>query len=139
MQWTPGPNAGFSAPDTPNLWLPLASDYQTVNVERQLADPASILSLYRRLLAYRKATPALQWGSYQAVDGVPDDCYVYRRRAGDQRVLVALNFSGRDQRIAVADQGKGSVVISTHMDRAETIQLADFVLRGDEGIVIVIE
>jgi alpha-glucosidase len=134
MQWTSGPNAGFSAPDTPKLWLSLAADYQTVNVERQLADPTSILSLYRRLLAYRKATPALQWGGYQAVDGMPDDCYVYRRQAGDQRVLVALNFSDRDQRIAVAGQGK--VIISTHMDRAGTIHLADFALRGDEGIVV---
>jgi alpha-glucosidase len=134
MQWTPGPNAGFSAPDTPKLWLPLASDYQAVNVERQLADPTSILSLYRRLLAYRKATPALQWGSYQPVDGVPDDCFVYQRQAGDQRVLVALNFSDCDQRIAVAGQGR--VVISTLMDRAGTIHLANFVLRGDEGIVV---
>ena len=134
MQWTSGPNAGFSAPDTPKLWLPLASDYQAVNVERQLADPRSILSLYRRLLAYRKATPALQWGSYQAVDGAPDDCFVYRRRAGDQRVLVALNFSDRDQRIAVAGQGK--VAISTSMDRTGTIHLAGFVLRGNEGIVV---
>jgi alpha-glucosidase len=136
MQWTPGPNAGFSAPDTPKLWLPLASDYQTANVERQLADPASILNLYRRLLAYRKATPALQWGSYQAVDGVPDDCFAYWRQAGDQRVLVALNFSGQERRLRLPEQGQGKVVISTHMDRAETIHLADFVLRADEGIVI---
>ncbi len=134
MQWTPGLNAGFSAPDTPKLWLPLASDYQVVNVERQLADPTSILNLYRRLLAYRKATPALQWGSYQAVDGVPDDCYVYLRQAGDKRVLVALNFSNRDQRIAVAGQGR--VVLSTLMDRTGTLHLTDFVLRGDEGIVV---
>ncbi len=135
MQWTPGLNAGFSAPDTPKLWLPLASDYQVVNVERGLADPASILNLYCRLLAYRKATPALQWGSYLAVEGAPDDCYVYLRQAGDQRVLVALNFSDRDQRIAaMASQGK--VVISTLMDRTGTIHLNDFVLRGDEGIVV---
>jgi alpha-glucosidase len=138
MQWTPGLNAGFSAPDTPKLWLPLASDYQIVNVECQLADPASILSLYRRLLAYRKATPALQWGNYQAVDGMPDDCYVYLRQAGDQRILAALNFSDRDQRIVVAGHGKGKVVISTLMDRTGTIHLTDFILRGDEGIVVVL-
>ena len=66
MQWISGPNAGFSAPETPELWLPLASDYQEVNVERQLEDPSSILSLHRCLLAYRKATPALKWGELPA-------------------------------------------------------------------------
>jgi alpha-glucosidase len=136
MQWTPGPNAGFSTPDTPKLWLPLASDYQTANVERQLADPASILNLYRRLLAYRKATPALQWGSYQAVDGVPDDCFAYRRQAGDQRVLVALNFSGQERQLRLPERGQGKVVISTHMDRTETVDVHHFALRADEGVVI---
>jgi alpha-glucosidase len=136
MQWTPGPNAGFSVPDTPKLWLPLASDYQTVNVERQLADPTSILNLYRRLLAYRRATPALQAGGYQPVDGVPDDCFVYWRQTGDQRVLVALNFSGKERRLRLPERRQGEVVISTHMDRTETIDLHQFALRGDEGIVV---
>jgi alpha-glucosidase len=134
MQWSPEPNAGFSASDTPGLWLPLASDYQQVNVERQLADPTSILSLYRRLLAYRKATPALQWGSYQAVDGVPEACYVFVRQADDQRVLVALNFSDQEQRVALPQWGRGQIVLSTHLDRQEIVALSRLVLRGSEGV-----
>ena len=134
MQWSPEPNAGFSASDTPGLWLPLASDYQQVNVERQLADPTSILSLYRRLLAYRKATPALQWGSYQAVDGVPEACYVFVRQADDQRVLVALNFSDQEQRVALPQWGRGKIVLSTHLDRQEIVALSRLVLRGSEGV-----
>ncbi len=136
MQWTPGPNAGFAAPGVPKLWLPLTSDYRTVNVERQLAEPASLLSLYRRLLAYRKATPALQWGSYRAVDGVPEDCYVYLRQADDWRILVALNFSGQERRLRLPDWGRGKVVISTHLDRTEAVNLGQFTLRGDEGVIV---
>ena len=136
MQWTPDPNAGFSAPDTPRLWLPLAADYQQVNVERQLAEPASILNLYRRLLAYRKATPALRRGSYQAIDGVPEDCCVYLRQADGQRILVALNFSAEERRVTLPGMGQGKVVISTHLDRAETVNLAQLALRGDEGVIV---
>jgi alpha-glucosidase len=133
MQWDARPNAGFS---TVEPWLPVAPDYQQINVERQLADPASILSLYRRLLAYRKATSALQWGSYQAVDGVPKACYVFVRQADEQRVLVALNFSAQDQRVTLPALDSGTIVLSTHLDREETISLGDLVLRGDEGVIV---
>src|SRR5215211_3467911 len=47
MQWDASPNAGFSSPDVKDLWLPLASDYQEVNVESQLNDPYSMLNFYR--------------------------------------------------------------------------------------------
>ena len=139
MQWSPELHAGFSGPQTPRLWLPLATNYQEVNVERQLADPLSSLNLYRRLLAYRRATPALQWGSYQAINGVPEACYVFLRQAIDQRILMALNFSGQRQRMALPALGAGDVVISTHLDRAERVNPGGLVLRPDEGIVVELE
>ncbi|MBX6340831.1 MAG: alpha-amylase, partial [Thermomicrobiaceae bacterium] len=64
MQWEPGPNAGFT---TGEPWLPLADDYQTCNVEVEREDPRSMLSLYRRLIALRRAEPALHVGSYAPV------------------------------------------------------------------------
>jgi alpha-glucosidase len=131
MQWDAGPNAGFS---TVEPWLPVAPNYQQINVEHQLVDPTSILSLYRRLLAYRKATPALQWGNYQAVDGVPEVCYVFVRQADDQHVLVVLNFSDQEQRVALPQWGRGKIVLSTHLDRQETVNLSRLVLRGNEGV-----
>jgi len=136
MQWNAGPNAGFGAPDTPSLWLPLSPDYQQVNVQRQLADPTSILNLYRRLLTYRQATPALQWGSYQALDGVPEGCYAFVRQspADDQRVLIALNFSDQEQRVTLPHWGQGKIVLSTHLDREEVIDLSRLVLRDHEGV-----
>ena len=128
---------------TPQLWLPLAADYQQVNVERQLAAPASMLNLYRRLLAYRRATPALQQGVYQPLDDVPHDCYVYLRQAGAQRVLVALNFSAQERRLDLPALGgggyipQGRIVISTHMDREGTTGLvAGLILRGYEGLIV---
>ena len=133
MQWDAEPNAGFS---TAEPWLPVAPDYEAVNVEAQRAAPTSILNLYRRLLAYRKVTPALQWGSYQAVDGVPRACYVFVRQTDDQRVLIALNFSAQDQRVTLPAHDGGTIVLSTHLDREETISLGDLVLRGHEGVIV---
>ncbi len=134
MQWSPGPNAGFAPPKAPELWLPLAPDYRQVNVEVELDDPTSLLQLYRRLLACRRATPALQRGEYRSLEGGPEDCYLFLRQTEEQRVLVALNFSGQERRVSLAQEDWVPVILSTHLDRAGTIDLSGFVLRGDEGL-----
>jgi glycosidase len=139
MQWSPELHAGFSSPQTPQLWLPLDTNYQEVNVEYELADPLSILNLYRRLLAYRRATPALQWGSYQAMNGVPEACFVFLRQVKDRRILIALNFSSQEQRLALPALGEGAIVISTHLDRAASVNPAQLALRADEGIIVELE
>jgi alpha-glucosidase len=49
MQWTPGPQAGFSS--NPHTWLPVAADHDLVNVESESADPNSLLNWHKRLIA----------------------------------------------------------------------------------------
>ena len=136
MQWMPGPNAGFSAPDTERLWLPLAEDYKIVNVERELADPSSILNLYRRLIALRKQSPALLRGTYRPLDDLPEECYAYLREGGRQRLLVALNLSDQELELALPSPGPGRVVLSTHLAREEEIDPSALDLRGNEGIIV---
>lgn len=137
MQWEAGPNAGFSPSEVKDLWLPLAENYLDVNVATELAQPASILNLYRRLLSYRQATSALQVGDYFPLDSVPKDCFVYLRAGPDGlRVLVALNFSSKDLELHLGELGRGKLVLSTHLDRDGAIDLSSFALRGDEGIVV---
>ena len=71
-----------------NSWLPLAADYRSMNVQSELADPHSVLNLYRKLLQYRKDTSALNAGSYRALDGFPEDSLVFIRQSGGKKVLV---------------------------------------------------
>ena len=65
MQWDDGQNAGFSAAEP---WLPLSEDWPTRNVEGQRSDPASMLTLYRRLLALRRDHAALAVGELSRRD-----------------------------------------------------------------------
>jgi alpha-glucosidase len=133
MQWDAQPNAGFS---TAEPWLPVAPDYKVVNVKAQWADPTSMLNLYRRLIRMRKASPALLSGRYHAVDNVPEGCFAYLREHVEQRMLVALNFSAQERRVALPRLGRGKIVISTHLDRKEAVNLAEFILRDNEGVVV---
>jgi alpha-glucosidase len=96
MQWDPSPNGGFTggAP-----WLPLV-DPQERNAADQLADPDSLLTLYRGLLGVRKTLR----GAF-VLDEVCDDVLSYQR--GVHRIL--LNFANSARHIDPDQQ----VVLST--------------------------
>ncbi len=59
MQWDDGPNAGFSSAEASRLYLPVDPDPARPTVAAQEQDPESTLHLVRRLVALRRATPAL--------------------------------------------------------------------------------
>jgi alpha-glucosidase len=107
-----------------------------VNVSRQLADPSSLLSLYRRLLAYRRSSPALQLGRYEAIDGAPADCYVFIRQAGEDRVLVALNFSDEERTVGLPHDGPTVLALSSEPGRERSEVGPELRIGGHRGVVI---
>jgi alpha-glucosidase len=107
MQWTDGPAAGFTI-GTP--WLPVAEAAKTHNVEKELADPKSILNLYRQLLKLRKNETALREGRYTELNSDDPNVLAYLREDDGQKesVLIALNMS--DQSCTVRfDLGRGNL------------------------------
>ena len=135
MQWDASLNAGFSDVEP---WLPVSGDYATRNVAIQSGDPTSMLNLYRRLLGYRRGSPALYGGSYQPLDVGDDHCFVYLRAAGDERRLIALNFTDEQRCVSVPGEDEGRIAISTHLDREERVSLSGLTLRPHEGVIIVL-
>ena len=140
MQWEAAPGAGFSPAaantDRPEPWLPINPDYRQRNVQAQLADPRSQLSLYRRLLQLRRSSPALHTGSYRPAAGAPEGTYIYYRSNGEQEFLVALNFAAAEVMLQLEDARSGRLLLSTELDREESVRLSRCALRAHEGIVI---
>jgi alpha-glucosidase len=134
MQWEAGPHAGFSDVEP---WLPLSADFATRNVAQQSADPQSLLSLYRRLLWYRKQQPALFGGSYRPIDVTAPDCFVFAREAGDTRLIIALNFAAEERRVTIDGEKPGAIVLSTYLDREERRASTSLTLRPSEGVIMV--
>ena len=90
-----------------------------------------MLSLYRRLTWFRRGCNALSRGDYAAIDGTPLGVFAYIRTFGDERVLVALNFTGGELALTLPEDVRlGEMVISTHADGG-----AAGVLRANEGRV----
>ena len=131
MQWDGSESAGFTDGDP---WLPLASDYRTVNVATQRSDPYSMLSLYRKLIALRRLEPALSVGVHVKAEAI-GDVLVYRRFHEGRWITVALNFSDAPCMLVNAD-GAQDVLISTHLDRKTREATNSVALRANEGIVL---
>ncbi|NIR40093.1 MAG: DUF3459 domain-containing protein, partial [Actinobacteria bacterium] len=51
-----------------------------------------MLSLTKALLALRRAEPGLHAGSYRSLEA-PEGCFAYERGDGEERFVVALNFT----------------------------------------------
>ncbi|MFL5684098.1 MAG: alpha-amylase family glycosyl hydrolase, partial [Chloroflexota bacterium] len=90
MPWKAGRGAGFT---TDRPWLRLGPDADIRNVEAQESDPGSILSLYRRLIALRASTPALQVGSMDVLGGEDGTVVAYTRSTPETTVVVAINVA----------------------------------------------
>jgi alpha-amylase len=119
MQWTSDPSGGFTS-GTP--WEPFQDNYRERNVAAQEGDEASLLNLYRRMIALHRSEPALSRGDFIPLTTSDTSVAAFLRRAGDDAVLVMLNFSA-NQKEGIQINGEAAGVA------AATYQLSS--LHGD--------
>jgi alpha-glucosidase len=106
-----------------------------VNVAAQREDARSMLALYQSIIALRRREPALEVGRYQPLPAEGDVlAYIRVARRNEPSFLVALNLGSRPQRLAAARDG--TVVLSTHLDRANERAARVLELRPDEGLIV---
>jgi alpha-glucosidase len=110
MQWTAGPQAGFST--NPHTWLPIPASYTTVNVAVESKEPDSMLQWYKRLIALRRDSPALHDGSETMLDAGNAHVLSYMRGSGKGAVVVAMNFTGEPETVSLPVAG-GVVTLAT--------------------------
>jgi len=131
MPWDGSRNAGFS-PAAP--WLPLNPDWEMRNVASETTDPASMLSLCRRLIALRRASSALALGAYAPVSA-HDGVLVFERLDDSERVLIALNFTDAPRRTSLP-VGDWRPVCSTASVRQPGNRNGRLELGPDEGMIL---
>ena len=132
MQWDPTPGAGFS---TGTPWLPLV-DPAEANVADQLADPTSLLSLYRRLIAARRSGGALARGEHRSIFGLAEDVLAWRRDTPEERLLILVNMGEPATSIDASRAGPSGEVLIATGDRHGRVELANLELAGLEGLVL---
>ncbi|GLS00210.1 alpha-glucosidase [Brevundimonas denitrificans] len=115
MPWrADAPHAGFS---TTEPWLPVDPRHPPLAVDRQDADPASLLNLTRRLIALRKREPALRLGSLRFLDA-PAPLLAFERRAGDDVLTCVFNLGHAP--VAWTPDGRAAPVEAVNIDGVPT-------------------
>lgn len=122
MLWNEKSNAGFCA-DSARPWLPIAGSFKEINVEKQLAEPHSLLNFYKKVIRLRNETPALHSGSLEiAHDLCNKKILAYYRIANGEKYVILLNMSRARVKNPVNDAG---ILLSTHHQN-EAHQLQPF-------------
>lgn len=95
MQWNSSVNAGFSATDPENLYIPIDSDVNRPTVEKAVNDPDSIYNEVRKLIELRQAHSALKSNGKIEFLYAEKNAYplVYRRYDDNESIIVAINPS----------------------------------------------
>lgn len=92
--WDSTAQAGFST--NASTWLPLATDYLTVNVMAQKTAAFSHLKLFEQLTQIRK-TPTFQTGTFTSY-AIGTNVLAYSRAlTGSDTYIVLLNFGATNQ------------------------------------------
>ncbi len=103
MQWSVDRNGGFSRADPARLFLPAIQDpiygFSAVNVEAQLANPWSLLTWMRRMIAVRRSSPALGRGSLRFLYPSNRKVLAYLRELDGERILCVVNVSRAPQAV----------------------------------------
>ncbi|MGL4177796.1 MAG: alpha-amylase family glycosyl hydrolase [Dermatophilaceae bacterium] len=124
MQWDDGPGAGFSTASPERFYLPLDPDPVRPTVAAQRADEGSLLHLVRRLVALRRATPALGAGGGVDVlhEGYP---FVYRR-GGTHLVVVNPRRDPASAPIPPGWEGARALEVSGVVIRPAQVEVGGF-------------
>ena len=118
MQWTSGPNGGFT---TGWPWLAVNPNADTINAADQAARPDSVLAHTRALIAWRRGSVDLREGDYRDIDPDHEQVFAYRRGG----LLVILNFGRETVRYAVpAEHPVTGAAFGTAEVEGQTVTLA---------------
>lgn len=118
VQWDGSANAGFTS-GTP--WIGIPANHAYVNAADEMADPHSVWSFYRRIIALRKECPVVQAGDVRFLDAASDKVIAYERTldgaaSGPRRLVVACNFGGEDAAALPVDVVDGGSVLIENCD-----------------------
>ena len=105
VQWNGGEGAGFT---TGTPWLQINRNYTDVNFESDMASEDGVRAFYKRMIACRKANPALLSGSFKELYA-KGSVYMFEREEGGERLIAAMNFSGKDEKLPVPVSGSAEI------------------------------
>jgi alpha-glucosidase len=129
IPWTRDADHGWG----PDPWLPFPPDAGIRSAEAQQDDPTSVLHLYRRILAARRASPALRHGTMEVLPSA-EGTLVWHRVQGQDERIVAISFSDDVAELSLG--GSWSVEVTSDGDGGEAGAEAPATIEPDTAIIL---
>jgi len=104
MQWSKGPNAGFTKSTRPVVPVISAGPYgyEHVNAAQQRRDPLSMLNWTERIIRMRKEVPEIGWGDFQIIRTSDNAVLVMRYDWRNNSVLFVHNLAATPREVSFA-------------------------------------
>jgi oligo-1,6-glucosidase len=132
MQWDDTENAGFT---TGTPWLKVNENYKTINAKEAMEDPDSIFHYIQKLIRQRHESEVAVYGDFTEFEAENENLYLYNRSLNGENLLVALNFTGEEQKFTVPAEIQASESKLYISNYPEDDQLGDKVLKPYEAVV----
>ncbi len=117
MQWDESPNGGFTT--AAKAWLTVNPNYKEINAKQALADQNSIYNYFKKMIEFRKKTPAFIYGNYKDLDPQHPTVFAYTRSLGADKYLVVLNLSKDDLAYTLPEGLKAALLALSNLDGKE--------------------
>lgn len=111
MQWDDSENAGFT---TGTPWLKVNENYHMINAKAALADHDSVFYYYQKLIQLRKTHEVIIDGVFVPLLENDENIYAYERQLGEQKLVVACNFSSQEVPCDLFESLSGEELISNY-------------------------
>ena len=117
MQWEPGPKAGFT---TGEPWIGINPNADSINASEDRRNPAGVFAFYQKLIALRKASDTVVYGSFELL--LPDhpEIFAYLRKGEGETLLVICNFGGGEPLFSLPEglRGRPRTLLLSNLEQA---------------------
>jgi trehalose synthase len=128
MQWSSGPNGGFSrAPSRKLVAKPPADGYapEHVNVETQMHDSASLLAKIRGFAHRYRSSPEIGWGRFELIEHGERAVLAHRLTADFGSFIAVHNFAPNPVRVPLKLKDLADDARLSDLFSEETVDIDD--------------
>lgn len=128
MQWTAGPNGGFSTAEPSELTAPVTEGEfgpEHVNVAAQRRDPDSLLNWIKLLVRRYRECPELSWGECTILEHNSPAVFAHRSEHEGGAIVTAHNFGAEATEVTLGVVGSGVGLRAVDLLRDDTTELAE--------------
>ncbi|MFZ3454567.1 alpha-glucosidase [Arthrobacter sp. 7Tela_A1] len=116
MQWTAGPNAGFSDGEP---WIEVNPNHLDVNAESDRAAEKSVFGYYRSLIDLRHTQDVVALGDFHLEAPEHPHLFAFHRRLDKTEWLIVANVSDADLELPLGMAVSGPLILGNYADAGD--------------------